>query len=327
MFAQLIVLIAVLAVATGRLYTDKTTHQKYLWENFKTEHGKSYETMEEEIKRFNFFIESLKVADLSNDAEARNGGSAVHGITKFSDLSQSEFESTYLKADISKKTKNAEVVTQLAAPTATIVDWTGVYTTPVKNQGYCGSCWAFSATEQIESDAMRSLKTSYILSPEQITQCDTSSYGCNGGWTENAYTYVKTAGGIEQEADYPYTSYYGTTGTCSYVKSKSVITVSKYTTISGESNMASYVQSTGPLSVCLDASSWSSYTGGIMSVCGKSVDHCVQAVGVYPTTGGYWKVRNSWGTSWGESGFIRLSKGSNTCDITNDPTYVTVGKY
>jgi len=91
--------------------------------------------------------------------------------------------------------------------------------------------------------------------------------------------------------------------------------------------MASYVQKTGPLSVCLDASSWNSYTGGIMSVCGKSVDHCVQAVGVDASSSSpYWKVRNSWGTSWGESGFIRLAYGKNTCDITNDPTWVTVAK-
>jgi len=92
--------------------------------------------------------------------------------------------------------------------------------------------------------------------------------------------------------------------------------------------MASYVQATGPLSVCVDASSWNSYTGGILSTCGKNVDHCVQAVGVYPaSSGGYWKVRNSWGTSCGESGYIRLAYGKNTCDITNDPTYVSVSKY
>jgi C1A family cysteine protease len=277
--------------------------------------------------RFNNFMENLKVADLRNEAELKNGGSAVHGITKFSDLSQSEFASKYLKADVSKKTSDAPVAKIDAQVTADLVDWSGVYTTPVKNQGYCGSCWAFSATEQIESDAMRTLGSSYILSPEQIVQCDSTSAGCNGGWTESAYTYVKRNGGIETESDYPYTSYLGITGTCSSTASKNVLTVSGYTTISGESSMASYVQSTGPLSVCLDANNWSSYTGGIMSVCGKSVDHCVQAVGVYPAaTSGYWKVRNSWGVTWGESGYIRLAYGSNTCDITNDPTYATVTK-
>ena len=73
---------------------------------------------------------------------------------------------------------------------------TGTYTTPVKDQGYCGSCWAFSATEQIESDCMRVSGETPILSPEQITQCDSTSYGCNGGWTENAYDYVQSAGGM-----------------------------------------------------------------------------------------------------------------------------------
>ena len=103
-----------------------------------------------------------------------------------------------------------------------------------------------------------------------------------------------------------------------------MVTVTGYTTIKGEANMASYVQSTGPLSVCVDANNWNSYKSGIMTTCGKSVDHCVQAVGVDSASGGYWKVRNSWATSWGESGHIRLAYGANTCAITNDPTYVTV---
>jgi C1A family cysteine protease len=201
-------------------------------------------------------------------------------------------------------------------------DWTGVYTTSVKDQGYCGSCWAFSATSQIESDAMRQLGSYWTLSPEQITQCDSTSYGCSGGWTEHAYDYVKKTGGLETDSDYPYTSYQGVTGTCKESSSKYVVTVSSYVTISGETNMANYMLATGPLSVCLDASSWNSYSGGIMSVCGKSVDHCVQAVGV--DTSSYWLVRNSWGTGWGESGFIRLKYGSNTCAITSDPTYVVV---
>ena len=194
-------------------------------------------------------------------------------------------------------------------------------------QGYCGSCWAFSATEQIESDTMRTLATTFILSPEQITQCDGAAFGCGGGWTESAYGYVKKAGGIETDADYPYTSYQGITGTCKSTASKYVAGLTSFTTITGatvsdiETNMAAYVQTTGPLSVCLDANTWNSYTGGIMTVCGQSVDHCVQAVGVDASTGGYWKVRNSWGTSWGESGYIQLAYGQNTCDITNDATW------
>jgi C1A family cysteine protease len=177
---------------------------------------------------------------------------------------------------------------------------------------------------------MRTKSTTLILSPEQIVQCDTKAFGCGGGWTESAYGYVKTAGGIETDEAYPYSSYQGVTGTCKVNTKSFVAGVTGFTTIAGsdattiEANMASYVQSTGPLSVCLDASSWNSYTGGIMTVCGNSVDHCVQAVGVDASTGGYWKVRNSWGTSWGEDGYIQLAYGKNTCDITNDPTWTTV---
>lgn len=192
-------------------------------------------------------------------------------------------------------------------------------------QGYCGSCWAFSATEQIESDAIRQLGLAYQLSAEQITQCASAAFGCGGGWTEVAYGYVKTAGGMVTEAVYPYTSYQGVTGTCRVDTSQAVVGITGFTTLNGESQMASYVQSTGPLSVCVDASTWNAYNGGVMSVCGKSVNHCVQAVGV-DVASGYWKVRNSWGTGWGESGFIRLAYGSNTCAITNDPTYVQTVK-
>jgi C1A family cysteine protease len=267
----------------------------------------------------------LKLADERNAAEIAAGGSAVHGITKFSDWSTEEF-TAFLGASKpsghASKAEKAQVVHSKQQSSA-VVDWTGIYTTPVKNQGQCGSCWAFSATEQIESDTMRTLGKTYVLAPEQIVQCAANGQGCNGGWTEEAYMYVKKAGGMEQESDYPYIS--GThplqTG-CTAKANENVVTVSKYYTVDGEDDMGAYVSSTGPLSVCVDANSWSSYTGGILTTCGKQVDHCVQAVGVQ--VGNYWKVRNSWGTDWGESGFIRLAYGKDTCAITNDPTYTAV---
>lgn len=190
--------------------------------------------MDEETRKFSIFIENLKMADFRNEAELKNGGSAVHGITKFFDLSQAEFQSNFLTADVSKRStdkKYADIPAKVDLTAGVAADWEGKYTTPVKDQGYCGSCWAFSATEQIESDAMRTLGVSYLLSPEQITQCDSLSSGCRGGWTETAYHYVKTAGGIETEANYPYTSYYGLTGSCSATASKFVVTVSGFTSL------------------------------------------------------------------------------------------------
>lgn len=329
MFYKVAALTTVASMASANVFTSNPTHLKFLFEEFKQEYGKKYSTMELEASKFQTFVDNLRIIDDRNTLEKAAGGSAIHGITKFSDLTQKEFEDSMLKADIKLKSAAPEnVMEDLPPPSveAGLVDWTGVLTTPVKNQGYCGSCWAFSATEQIESDSMRTCGTSYILSPEQITQCDSTSYGCGGGWTEHAYNYVKGAGGIETESDYPYTSGNGVTGQCHVDESLEVISLSGYTTINGESNMASYVQSTGPLSVCLDANNWNSYNGGIMYNCGKQVDHCVQAVGVDTGSNGYWKVRNSWGVSWGEAGYIRLAYGQNTCDITNDPTWTTVSK-
>jgi len=324
-----VVLALALGVAQADLFTTDAQRLQYMWDSFKEQYGKKYDTAEEDHARFEIFASNLALADERNVREHRAGGSAVHGITKFMDLSAKEFTQRYLTSLVSMKNDSVPEadVKPLAPGTTTSKDWTGTYTTPVKNQGYCGSCWAFSATEQIESDAMRTLGSSYILSPGQVAACDRTSFGCNGGWTESAYNYVSNAGGIEQEKDYPYpasASNMGIIGSCNADKSDYKVTVDKYYTVNGESSMASYVGSTGPLSVCLDASSWSTYTGGIMSSCGKSVDHCVQAVGVNTGSNGYWKVRNSWGTSWGESGFIRLAYGKNTCDITNDPTYTKV---
>mmetsp|Transcript_45204 Transcript_45204/g.141668 ORF Transcript_45204/g.141668 Transcript_45204/m.141668 type:complete len:208 (+) Transcript_45204:639-1262(+) len=198
-------------------------------------------------------------------------------------------------------------------------------TTPVKDQGACGSCWAFSAVEQIESDAMRTLGLSVLLSPQQVVSCDYTSFGCSGGWTEHAYDYVTDVGGIESEASLPYTSYNGMTGTCASTPSEYLVSVSGYETVSGENAMAKYVGGTGPLSVCVDASRWSTYTDGVMKECGTNINHCVQAVGV-DTGAGYWLVRNSWGTDWGEGGFIRLEFGQDTCGLTSDPTYAEVTK-
>jgi len=310
---------------SATLYTDYEPAQKFMWEEFKRDHNRNYDTMEEEVERFGHFLNNLKLADERNRKEKEMNGTATHGITRFSDMSQEEFVQKFLASKV--EPSGAKVVNVPHYDLESSKDWTGKYTTPVKNQAQCGSCWAFSATEQIESDSMRTLGTSYILGPQQLVSCTPfPSMGCNGGWTENAYEYVKKAGGIEQEKDYPYTSSTGNTGSCKEDKSKFVVTVNDYYGVKGESSMGSYVLGTGPLSVCLDANNWNTYTGGIMKSCGNQVDHCVQAVGVDTGSNGYWKVRNSWGTSWGEGGYIRLAYGQNTCDITNDPTYTKVSK-
>ena len=326
MIYQVVALSAIAATASAGLASAPAESVKLMFENFKKVHGKRYATMTEESNRYANFVKNLAVIDARNADEKKANGSAQHGITRFADMSQEEFAQKYLTYTTDDAEKaNAKVAT--VAPytgSSDAQDWTSIYTTPVKDQGYCGSCWAFAASEQIESDAMRELGVTYLLSQQQLVECDKTSLGCNGGLQERAYNYVKRAGGIELDSDYPYTSGAdGSADTCSSDKNKFVLTVSGYETIkSGESAMASYIKSTGPLSIAIDASTWSTYTGGIMSTCGHDINHAVQLVGV-DTGAGYWKVRNSWSATWGEEGFIRLAYGQDTCGITYDVTYTT----
>jgi cathepsin F len=162
---------------------------------------------------------------------------------------------------------------------------------------------------------------------EQIVDCDTNGndQGCNGGFPTGAYQYVQGAGGIDSYSSYPYTAEGGQAGSCQFQQTAVVTNVANYNSISGESGSYQQLSSAsgGPLSVCVDASTWQNYQGGVLSTCGNSVDHCVQTTGYgnYGQQGAYWNVRNSWGADWGESGYIWIAIGQDLCSIGD---YVTV---
>jgi hypothetical protein len=214
-----------------------------------------------------------------------------------------------------------------------LVDWTNIYTSSVKSAGLClNAGWAFAAVEQVESDTLRLYGNNYkyILSAQQLIDCVSYNNGCNGGKIEHAYTYLLTSG-LEQSNNYPYVSFFNSRPACDINPNLAVTKLSGYYNhLSGnEACMASYVQKTGPISVCLSASpSWYTYSGGIMTLSScpatSNINHCLQVVGVYPiVNGGYWKLKNSFGTLWGERGYIRLAYGSNVCNIINNPIYTT----
>jgi len=302
--------------------------------------GVGYSTEIETIGRFNIFLSNLRLAEERNNRgilNAKRGQKPeTHGITKFMDLTQEEFKTKYTGLIPSKHKKKTvdNVHANAGNISAKSIDWNQLGAlTPIKNQGQCGSCWAFSATEQLESQFFQKFGTLKKLSPQQVVSCDYTCNGCGGGNPIEAWGYVSGFGGQEPNLDYPYTSgTSGQTGTCRSDAAEVVEDVgASYSLISSEpsqeSNMLAQIQES-PMSVCVDAELWQTYQGGVITAssgCGTSIDHAVQATG-YNAEGNYWIVRNSWGETWGENGFVWVEYGANVCGITTQATIVSVEK-
>jgi len=210
-------------------------------------------------------------------------------------------------------------------------DWrTKNVVTKVKNQGQCGSCWAFSATENIESvwlNAGKGNVSSLKLSPQQIVDCDTNDDGCGGGDLPTAFQYVIGTGGLESESDYKYK---GQDGSCKFNAAKVVAKISSWkyaTSKKNETLMVNNLVSWNPLSVCLCAETWQDYQSGVItpSDCCTDMDHCVDLIG-YDTQKNpkRYLVRNSWGEDWGEKGYVYLEMFKDTCLIAEEAASATL---
>jgi len=300
-------------------------------------HGKQYSGTEFTRRLMAYRMNSARIARLNQEARAE-GRDTQFALNKFSDLTPAEFRAKYLsgykKSGLEYGTAvDVEVTEQNLRDLPDSFNWVDQgKTTPVKDQQQCGSCWAFSATEGIESAWLMANNSQIVLSPQQIVSCDKQDDGCNGGDLPTAFAYVEQAG-IEDNADYPYTSGDGNTGKCKYNAADVKVHISgfKYAVKNGTKNdtvLAIMSYANGPLSICVDASSWQNYNGGILkNHCGTQLDHCVQLVGwgVQDSTE-YWIVRNSWNTDWGLKGYIWIERnsGKDLCGITEEATWVTL---
>jgi KDEL-tailed cysteine endopeptidase len=239
-------------------------------------------------------------------------------VNKFADMTPSEWRSIYANglSNNSYANRTYSRVLQMKTALPTSVDWTTVgAVTPIKDQGQCGSCWAFSATGALEGAAFLKNGNLYNMSEQQLIDCSTpeGNQGCNGGLMDNAFQYVIQAKGLTTDSSYPYTA----TGpnACMASGKPYVVTVIGFTDVVPNSETALMSAITEqPVSVAVEADqdSFQFYSSGVMTkACGTQLDHGVLAVG-YGTLAGqdYYKVKNSWGSDWGMSGYILLGRGS-----------------
>jgi cathepsin L len=297
-------------------------------------------TFEDSVKKFNkgykvgssewrehasIFAQEVQKVRVHNE---RPNVTYKRGINKFSDMTTKE-RGAFFGFNKNAGTKGHKNQLHAAAanhlkPVSELpasVDWRDAgIVTPVKDQGHCGSCWAFAATAVLESHVAKESGLLFSLSPQQISSCSPNpehcggTGGCEGATAEIGFDYAASSSGLYQEFQYPYNSYYGEDAECMDYANP-VAAIDGYVKLAENNYTAlmNAVANFGPIAVSVDASDWSSYEGGIFDGCNSvqpDINHAVTLVGYgeCEVHGKYWLIRNSWSPAWGESGYMKLRR-------------------
>jgi len=306
------------------------------WELFKRVYAKVY-TPEEEQDRRAIWEENVRKIQAHNLEADMDIHTYTMGMNKYGDMSHTEFVKQMNGLKMTDDTHSGDRHTFMPPSNVKIppsVDWRKEgYVTPIKDQGQCGSCWAFSATGALEGQWFKKHSELISLSEQNLVDCSQKqgNQGCNGGWMDWAFQYIKDNKGIDTEKSYPY---HAVDQKCQFKRANVGANDTGFTDIKAKSepDLEAAIATVGPISVAIDASadSFQFYKSGVYNEpdCSSTeLDHGVLAVG-YDTTAkkvDYYIVKNSWGESWGNKGYIWMSRNKkNQCGIATKSSYPIV---
>ena len=314
---------------------DMMIHKWDKFIDYFTEYNRYYNSFTEVTDRFNIFHDNLYFI---NDHNANANSSFTLGINQFTDMTNQEFKDRFvngLGAVVGSTSCKSFSSTASGAPSS--IDWRAKgAVTSVKDQGQCGSCWTFSATGAIEG-AWAIAKGKLIdFSEEELVECAGLKYGsmgCNGGQMDGAFKYVIENGQCTLSS-YPYTSGTGQSGSCK-TSCTPVATLSSCSDVTPNDQISlKGAVAKQPVSIAIEADTryFQSYSSGILdsTSCGTNLDHGVLIVGYGEQNGmKYWNVKNSWSSSWGDNGYVKILRSDSTndkgiCGIAMQPSFPTV---
>jgi cathepsin L len=323
----LAVLVACIAAVPIRSLTS-SDEEVAQFSTFKRQYKKAYFDQHDEEYRKNIFIQNLRKIRSHNEAKSHKYTLAMNS---FGDMTFEEFHSSHTGfLGVRHQYLRSRNIADLShVQVADSVDWqTAGAVTPVKNQGQCGSCWAFSSTGSIEGAWFIAKNQLVSLSEQQLMDCSKSQgdNSCEGGLMDYAFEYVISNGGLCTEDSYPYKE--ADEDNCNSKSCTFGASISAYSDVGTSEDALKAAVTQQPVSVAIEADqeAFQFYSSGVLTgTCGTQLDHGVLAVG-YGTLDGtdYWKVKNSWGGDWGLNGFVLIERGSDECGIHDAASFPTI---